>query len=174
MVRGEWMGGSIMVMKYFTNDWFFSRLAEEDMEKIAEQYWHYIDSIFEKLPFTVKMLGKSLNLHDGIVISSVLEEKSRTLTLELLCGDLQSGYFLLKLVYIGVSQNSRNLEGLEKFVEIYANELESSNYKQFFHRLLLSNGSEVQVEFLDVSLQIYTKTAQDYKDIRALKRQTVG
>jgi hypothetical protein len=44
MVRGKWMGSAIMVMKYFTNDWFFSRLSEEYMEKIAEQYWNYIDS----------------------------------------------------------------------------------------------------------------------------------
>ena len=173
MVRGEWVEGSIMVMKYFTNDWFFSRLAEDDMEKIAEQYWNYIDSVFEKLPFTLKMLAKSLNLHDGIVISSVLEEKSHTLTLELLCGDLQSGYFLLQLIYTGVSEDSKNLGKFEKFIEVHAAELEVGN-GDFFHRWLLSSGSEIEVKFLDVSLQIYTKTAKDYKDIKALKKQTAG
>lgn len=162
-----------MVMKYFTKEWFFSRLGEVDMEKIAEQYWNYIDSVFEKLPFALKMLAKSVNLHDSIVIASVLEEKSRILTLELFCGNLQSGYFLLQLMYTGVSEDSQNLEGLEKFVEVHANELEVVS-SGFCQRFLLSSGSEVEIKFLDVSLQVYTKTAKDYKDVKSLKKQIAG
>jgi hypothetical protein len=159
-------------MKHFTSDWFFSRLAEEDMEKIAVQYWNYIDSVFEKLPFALKILAKSVNLHDGNVIASALEEKSHTLTLELFCGDLQSGYFLLQLIYTGISEDSKNFERLEKFTEVHAAELEAVS-NGFSHRLLLSSGSEVEIKFLDVSLQVYTKTAKDYKDIKSLKKQMV-
>lgn len=66
-------------MKYFTNDWFISRLPEEDLERIAEDYWNYIDSVFDKFPFTLKMLAKYVNLHDGIVLKSDLDKKLKGL-----------------------------------------------------------------------------------------------
>ena len=161
-----------MVMKYFTNDWFFSRLSEEDMEKLVEQYSNYISSVFEKLPFVLKMLVKSVNLHDGIIVTSSLEEKN-VLALELFCGDLQSGYFLLNLSYAGISEDSRNLERLERFAEVHAAELEVVS-DVFCHKLLLSSGSEIEIKFSDVSLRICSKTAKDYKDVKSLKKQMIG
>lgn len=162
-----------MTMKYFTKEWFFSKLSEEELENIAKEYGDYIDSVFDALPFTLKILSKCVSLHDGIITASTLEGNNQSLQIELFCGNLQSGYFLLQLMYTGVSKSSRNLDQLEKFTEIYTNELEMYQHKRFFHRLLLSSGSEIQVEFLDVSIHICNKTTQDYNNIKAMKRDTV-
>lgn len=78
----------------------------------------------------------------------------------------------MQLIYTGVSKDSNNLDRLEKFAEIYTNELEVDRHKRFLHRLLLSNGSEIQIEFLDLSVYIFTKTAKDYENIKILKKQS--
>lgn len=173
MVRRQRLDGSTMIMKYFTNDWFFSKLSDDDIEEISGQYWGYIDSIFEKLPFSLKVLSKYVNLHDGIVVESNFNEEKRALKLELFCGDLQCGYFLLQLHYSGISGHSKNLGKIENFLEIYTDELEMIDHNHFNHRILLSNNTEIQVGFSDVSINIINKRPEDYENISALKRKTM-
>lgn len=82
-------------MEYFTNEWFFSRFSEDHIETAKTEYWSYMDGIFDGLPFTIKLLAKSINLHDGIIIETSREREK--LNIDLFCGDLQTGYFLLQL-----------------------------------------------------------------------------
>jgi len=160
-------------MKYFTNDWFFSKLSDDNIEAISVRYWGYIDSVFEELPFALKVLSKYVNLHDGIVVESIFDDKLRVLKLELFCGDLQSGYFLLQLRYSVISAQSKNLEKIEKFLEIFTDELEMIDHNHFNHRLLLSNKAEIQIGFSDISINIINKTPEDYENICALKRKII-
>lgn len=71
-----------MIMKYFTSDWFSSKLSEDEIDRISDEYWAYIDSIFEKLPFALKILSKSINLHDGIVVNTNFNRESHLLKLD--------------------------------------------------------------------------------------------
>lgn len=163
-----------MIMKYFTNDWFFSKLSDDDMEEISSRYWGYIDSVFEKLPFSLKVLSKQINLHDGVVLESTFDKERHILNLEIFCGDLQTGYFLLQLHYSGISEHSKNLEKIEKFLEIFTTEIEMIDHNHFNHRFLLSSKEEVKIEFLDVSINIMNKTPRDHKEICALKRKKIS
>jgi len=161
-----------MIMKYFTNDWFFSKLSDDAIEEISGQYWDYIGCIFEKLPFALKVLSKHVNLHDGIVVERNFDKEKHFLKLELFCGDLQSGYFLLQLDYSGVSDQSKNLEKIKGFSEIYTDELEMIGPNRFNHRILFSNSTEAQIDFSDISIKIVNKKSEDYKAMRALKRKS--
>jgi hypothetical protein len=172
MVRRQRLDGPIMIMKYFTNDWFFSKLSDDDIEEISGRYWGYIDCIFEKLPFTLKVLSKYVNLHDGVVVESNFNKEKHVLKLELFCGDLQSGYFLLQLHYNGISDQSKNLEKIENFLEICADELEMIDHNHFNHRILLSNSIELQIGFSDISINIINKKPEDYETISVLKRKS--
>ena len=154
-----------MIMKYFTNDWFFSKLSEDEIDRISDEYWAYIDSIFEKLPFTLKILSKSINLHDGIVVNTNFNRESHLLKLDFFCGDLQSGYFLLQLEYSGISDQSKNVDRFEPYVEIFTDELEIVGINHFIHRILLSNKIEVQMEFSDLIIKIVNKTPEDFDKI---------
>ncbi len=162
-----------MIMKYFTNDWFFSKLSDDEMEAISAQYWGYIDSVFEKLPFALKVLSKYVNLHDGIVVESNFNDERHVLKLELFCGDLQSGYFLLQLCYNEISGQSKNLEKIEGMLEIFTDELEMIDHNHFYHRMLLSNKAEIQIEFSGFSINIINKRPEDYENMCALKRKAM-
>lgn len=80
-------------MEYFTKEWFFSKLSEEDHERVVKEYGDDIDSVFDKLLFTLKILSRCVNLHDGIVVSSKLEENSQNLQMSFFVAICKGGIF---------------------------------------------------------------------------------
>ena len=100
-------------------------------------------------------------------------KERNVLKLDLFCGDLQSGYFLLQLHYSDISSWSKNLEKIKKFSEIFTDELEITNHNHFIHRMLLSNNEEIQIEFGDISINVINKNPEDYENICISKRKTM-
>lgn len=140
-------------MKYFTKEWFSGALTDEEMDKSLLTYWDYIDSIFGTLPFSVKVLSKYINLHDGIIQDMQVDQELKVMYLTILGGDLQSGYF----------GRSEEVTSLKKPREVLASELEMDNKSSFTHNLLLSDKEVLKVVFSDLSLSLSTMTAADYK-----------
>lgn len=57
------------------------------------------------------------------------------------------------------------MDRFEPYVEIFTDELEIVAINHFIHRMLLSNKTEVQIEFSDLIIKISNKTADDYDKI---------
>jgi hypothetical protein len=153
-------------MKYFTEEWCFGEIDNDEAEETLKKYKQYISSVFPKMPFVLKLLAKSINLHDGFI--EKIEHFSQNLILSGIFGDLDSGYFKLKITY-------RNVTGFEltksseifsnKVAEIIRDEIEVMDNKSFVHRFLLSNKAAYQIHFSDCGIEIETAKKTDYRKI---------
>ncbi len=165
MVMRTWVGGTGRGMKYFTKDWFSGDLSEATVDERVEKYNQYLDEIFEALPFTLKVLFRSISLHDAIIEKVVYDEERKTATFHLLCGDRQVGYFALIIEYLNASKLDSSLFE-ENTLEILRDELEwLKNENKYSHKLFFSDKSETEIVFEDISLQLSTKGPLDYKRV---------
>jgi hypothetical protein len=95
---------STSVMKYFTREWCWSELNDKLIDKISKDYERYIDSIYIKFPFTLKLLTRKIKLHDGIISTISISSSQRTLSLSGIFGDLEIGYFKLEMHYKNIAE----------------------------------------------------------------------
>ena len=89
----------LLEMKYFTRAWATGGLTDADYETVLPSYWRHFDRIKGSLPAPLVTFATKLSIHDGLIRRVVVDQEADTLALELLCGDLQIGYFDLDLVY---------------------------------------------------------------------------
>jgi hypothetical protein len=152
-------------MKYYTKDWCFGKLSDEEIEKMDQKYNFYINKIYSKLPFTIKLLAKEINLHDGIVKKIKLSPRINVLFLEGIFGDLQTGYFSMEIKYIDIKEiDSTTFAGLkDKKIEILSHEFEAVSDKRYVHRMIFSPGDELEIVFSDISINIQNLEPTAYK-----------
>lgn len=156
-------------MKYFTREWCWSELSDKVIDKISKDYEKYIDSIYITLPFTLKMIAKKINLHDGIISTVSLSSSEGNLILSGIFGDLEVGYFKLEIHYKNIFDFDLDRTILffsGKEIEILRDELEViSNSRYFVHRFIFSSKAEFKICFRDCYLKIGNATSKDYKKI---------
>ncbi|MBU4510158.1 hypothetical protein KJ830_03815 [bacterium] len=153
-------------MKYFTKEWCFGELKDTKMDKINENYQKYIAGIYLKLPVALKMLVKNLFLHDGLIRNIVYFRSQKILEINGIFGDLQFGYYNLKIKYYGINEiNTKILKMIfnDKKVEILKDEIEMLNSQQYSHRIIFSIGEEIEILFKDLSIEIIDEKAENYK-----------
>lgn len=153
-------------MKYFTKEWCFSNLGDYEIDRISKSYKDYIDSTHAKLPFVLKILAKSLNLHDGRLMKVSYIQNEGSLLLDGIFGDLQTGYFFLQIRYLGVSGLSEEvLRAIfkDQVLEILSDEIELFSENYFSHKMLFSSKNEIDIQFKDIQIGIRTATSKDYK-----------
>ena len=153
-------------MKYYTQEWCFSNLDDQEIEERQKNYFEYIDKIYEKLPFTLKLLAKKINLHDGIISSIAFHHEQNILILKGVFGDLQTGYFLLEIKYLKTKNLSKELLISifnEKKLEVLSDEFEFFSLGSYSHRILFSSKQEIEILFGDMEVCINNTTAESYK-----------
>lgn len=159
------------IMKYFTKQWCWNNLSDKKIRDISQRYDNYINLMYPKLLFHLKILSKNISLHDGIVKKIKLSPSKKDLIFFGIFGDLEIGYFSLKTEY----KNIINFEldfafnlFSKKNVEIIRDEIEiiENDDTTFVHKFIFSNKSEFQIEFRDCSLQIENANAKDYRKKR--------
>jgi len=134
-------------MKYFTAAWASGELSDAEEDAVVPAYEVHIEALTPQLPETLCSLATDVNLHDGLIRRIAIERSAARLTIELRCGDLQSGYFDLDLRYSGVDMNSldtsmlRELAGNEA-AEVLYDEVDSDDV--YIHRMLFWVGREKQ------------------------------
>lgn len=153
-------------MKYYTIDWCLSKLSDHEIDNIYDSYQNYMENIFEKIPFTMKILTRNIDLHDGLIKKVKFYKQSNMLTIYGIFGDLQIGYFLLELSYMQV-QNIQpdKLERIFKNqnIEILSDEFELLNTDLFAHRMLFSNGNEIEYIFKNIEIKMSNVIPEYYK-----------
>lgn len=92
-------------MKFFTIDCYNSWYSEyEDSRRLKvafQQYQHHLEAMQGVLPAEVLALAELRGTDDGLVVEVKHDREGRVLTLILRCGDLQMGYYDLRLHYEG-------------------------------------------------------------------------
>jgi hypothetical protein len=152
-------------MKYFTNDWHFGNLKDKEVGKISKNYWKYIDKIYDTLPFALKILSKNISLHDGILKKLTYFSNRNELILEGIFGDLQIGYFFLKIKYLNlINFDIQHLKNIYSngFIQILSDEIELLFDKRYCHRMFFSNKNEFEINFSSIELEIIDAISNDY------------
>jgi hypothetical protein len=155
MVVTEWMEGS--TMKYFTENWHKGEFSELKTETIRQAYWQHLQTLQSRFSEQVFELANKINLHDSLIRKVISNTKDHTLLLELMCGDLSTGYFELELKYKGVDLMTSDLNilrtvTLEKKNEILYDEVDVSQ-EGYIHRLLFWPYREIDINFTELSLR---------------------
>lgn len=152
-------------MKYFTKDWCFSNLNDEEIENSLINYDKYINTIYNRLPVTLKLITKNINLHDGRIKKFILYKDQKILILEGVFGDLEVGYFSLEFKYRNACVSDMdNLMSIfnNQRVEILRDELEILSNNYYSHKMIFSMKKEIDVIFEDVSIHLENKKPVDY------------
>jgi len=157
------------IMKYFTKEWCWGDLDNTELDSISEKYDSYINSVYLQLPFSLKLLTKSIPLHDGIVKKIRLSSRGRDLNLMGTFGDLEVGYFNLEIGYKNVVEFDHTFASNtfnKKTIEIIRDEIEILNRISqpiFIHKFIFSNKTEFEIKFHECNIKISGTKAKNYR-----------
>ncbi|PCI91631.1 hypothetical protein COB11_08285 [Candidatus Aerophobetes bacterium] len=153
-------------MKYFTEDWHTGKLTDSQTNKSLKEYSQHLDTIYNDLPFVLKALSRNLPLHDGRILSVCYHSSNRKLVLNGIFGDLEIGYFSLRISYLELfSFESNYLEAIKEkpFLEILSDEIDITVDSQYLHRILFSSYDEIEIQFSSLSIELSEADSKDYK-----------
>jgi hypothetical protein len=155
-------------MKYLTKEWCFSKLDDHEIEQRLKSYRNYIQGIYKKLPFVLKLLAQNINLHDGRLKTVSFSQNKRTLIIKGVFGDLDSNYFILEIKYLRVF--NINLDLIRTFfenqeIEVLSDEIEFLSENLFSHRMLFSTQKDIDIQFEDIEMKIENTIPENYKNI---------
>ncbi|MBI2742619.1 MAG: hypothetical protein HYX48_01730 [Chlamydiales bacterium] len=154
-------------MKYFTKDWCLSEVEDYKIEERLKSYEQYIDSVYESLPFALKILARNVNFHDGRLEKITVIQNERKLILKGIFGDLEVGYFFLEIKYLGVTNLDPGLLFLifeKQEVEVLSSEIEVLEGNLFSHRMFFSTKKDIDIQFCDVEIVIQNASVADYRN----------
>ncbi len=155
-------------MKYFTKDWCFSKLDDQEIEQRLKSYRAYIQDIYKKLPFVLKLLAQNINLHDGKLEIVSFSQDKKFLMLKGVFGDLELNYFIFEIKYLNVSNLDVGLLASifkNQEIEILSDEIEISAENLFSHRILFSTQKDIDIQFEDIEIKIQNATPKSYKKL---------
>lgn len=153
-------------MKYFTKEWCFGEIDDCKIEALSKSYKKYINNIYEKLPFVLKLLSRNINLHDGRLMKAIFNHEENSLLLEAVCGDLQSKYYFLEIKYYGIyNLKDKVLMSIFKNqeIEILSDEIEFFSDEYFSHKMFFSSMKDIDIRFKDLQIIFRSATSNEYK-----------
>lgn len=139
-------------MEYFTRAWALGDLSDEEFESVEERYRDFIESLDGNEP--IWQFATTVSLNDAYL--DRLDLSDGALSLRLLTGDLQRGYWHTLIRYSG-GRIVQGLDALERAVavrptEIWYDEFSASSQRMAHRFLLVNPGTtddrgEVHIEF---------------------------
>lgn len=144
-------------MKYYTRAWATGGLPEQEFEEAHNAYQRRLDQIGGLLPDPLATIARDVSLHDALIRRVVADLSKNRLRLELLCGDLQIGYFDLDLEYRNVDWDCLDRKILarrarDNETEILCEEVDCLAERRFEHRLLFWPKDEISIRFNEFDL----------------------
>ncbi len=156
-------------MKYFTKKWCLGELEDWELNKIMDNYHQYIEEIYPKLPVTLKLMVRSISLHDGFITSAKFLENEEALQIDGVFGDLSFGYFNLRIKYYNIIKINKNI--LKQLfentkLEVLSDEVKILASEQYSHRIVFSTGKEIEVIFKNLLLEIGNEVSENFRNNR--------
>jgi hypothetical protein len=143
-------------MNYFTKEWASGGLEEEEWERAVPEYQAHIDSIIGKLSPSLNTFLNSISIHDALINHVDIDEEKSTVKIQLVNGDIQTGYRNLKMTYSGVDFLHLDLDKLahlarDRRTELLYDEIDCLENGYFIHRILsygrYQNENYIDIEF---------------------------
>ena len=140
-------------MKFFTRQWADGAMDDETADAVLPAYRHHLETLY--LNQSLKDLAE-LNPHDGYVLDAEHEPSTRSLRLQIRCGDLQAGYFDAELTFTDATitpadkatlADARHPAGFEILYDEVDREAGA-----FVYRLLLHPAGEISIRFRNVAI----------------------
>lgn len=156
-------------MKYFTKDWCFSKLDDQEIQNRLKSYRDYIQDVYKKLPAVLRILVEHINLHDGKIALVVFNSEKKELLIRGVFGDLEVGYFFLSIKYLMVLNLDFNLLNsifISDKLDVLSDEIEYLGDSYFSHRMLFSIKKDIDIQFKDIELEIQNANPRDYEKVR--------
>ncbi|MBA4155756.1 hypothetical protein [Flavobacterium sp.] len=153
-------------MKYFDEKWCFSTISDDEIDARLMMYKQYVDSIYNEIPFVLKLFAKSIFFHDGIIDKIVFSQNNNYLKIHGVFGDLLIGYYFLEINYKNVCVlNEKMLDYIfkNKNKEVLSNEIEVLINDRYAHRFFFSDKTEIEIVFEDVDIKIENTHQRSYK-----------
>lgn len=157
-------------MEYFSRAWALGDLSDEAFEEIAERYQKYVESLDADGP--VYRFATTISLNDAYV--DRLNHSDGTLSLRLLTGDLQRGYWRTLILY-GGGRIVLGRDALERAVnsrptEIWYDEFSPASPRMVHRFLLVKPGTtedrgEVHIEFDSFSFSETRAAGRDLEEV---------
>lgn len=150
-------------MKRFTREWATGQLSNQESERVPQLYEEHLMDIQGRLSPDALALARTVNIHDGHM--KKWRQTGTTIELELVAGDLQSGYQRIVLVFVGASllepPSLDDLGFTDAGTELLYDELNVADDGRFEYRVLVSPAGEFAIRFAGVTIQTTPATASD-------------
>jgi hypothetical protein len=135
-------------MRFFTREWVAAPFDDEETALLFSAYREHLNRLAARLTAPVQELA-GLCLHDGRIRRVILCRSTKTLTLQLLCGDNQAGYFDLELLYGGVGLDTLDTaalarQGRNRHAEILRDEIDVDEENRYIHRIMFCPEYEIR------------------------------
>jgi hypothetical protein len=163
MNRLQYPGG----MRWFTRAWRDGDLGDAyDYQAVIDAYWTHIQELVPTVPPCVRDLAH-VNLHDGRFEEVAVDPQRQTITLRLVAGDLQQGYFSLELSYDDAVLTGMEIGDFKRMIqhpktEILYDEIDRLASGHYEQRFLMWPHGEFAIRFGDVGLSCIDTTAHEY------------
>jgi hypothetical protein len=147
-------------MKFFTLEWATGELPDDEFDATPSRYAAHLTEL--NLEENVEELSRT-NLHDALVLS--VRSSAENLSLGLVTGDLQRGYFETTITYVGANLSTASLSLLQRAagdteVQVIADEVDRAE-RAFVHRFLFSSFAEAEIAFTSVSIAHSSRHSRD-------------
>jgi hypothetical protein len=154
-------------MKFFTRQWHAGGLPGREAEKVPQAYADHLKSLLPRVPPALLALAQNVNLHDGRIQQVRFDRAACVITLEVRCGDLQSGYFDADLTYEGIDLTNSDLSELRTIAhdpraEILYDEVDAGFRGQWVHRILYWPYREVCIQFGALRLHVEPRSTREF------------
>lgn len=141
-------------MKYLKLKYLCTAVDETPLGAF-ERYSHHLEQLQGILPARVLELATLPGVDDGLVVQVKHDRARALLTLVLRCGDLQMGYYDLRLIYEGASITPADEHTLARLArrtkcpydgpDVAYHELDAAPEGGIEHRLLFHRGYEFSI-----------------------------
>jgi len=127
------------------------------MVAVRDAYWRNLALLAPRLPPNVHKLATEVNLHDALIVQFLVSRGCSELRTRYVCGDLQTGYLDLVLVYSGVLMAKLNTVLLKEIAddpssEALYDEIDTGETGIFAHSVLFRPYREIKIIFEDVAI----------------------
>lgn len=154
-------------MKFFTRQWHAGHLSDREADKVAQAYADHLESFLPRLPASLLALAKNTNLHDGRIRQVSVDRVAASVTLAVRCGDLQSGYFDVDLIYESVDFTNSELSEMKAIAqdpraEVLYDEVDTNIHNRWVHRILFWPYRELCFDFGNLNLRVESRNTREF------------
>lgn len=153
-------------MKYFTREWCLGEYDDATADSVCMLYEAHLAKIWDVLPDSLKHISKNISIHDGLFSIVLYNRSKRILIIHITCGDLQVGYYDLKLVYNNTYIEDAELCAWQGWImnddtEIIYDEIDVTHDIRYEHRILLEPEGEMRIVFQELQYSIHSIKGRD-------------